>query len=299
MNREVNEFVLNSQKEHTRLLILCELFLKIEEFGENWFFIANEEVGRLEKLLHLIMLIIALMMARGRYALLILAVLYLGSHFVIKKTGEIIAAVYAGKIQVLIEACQKRLNDFCQEEIQKNEIIVKNESDIIQLNGFRIKNGHFKTKLKAKCGVIDIYCLKDKTAKEKYTEQKLEQTSDYEEMYADMKKNIASTEFIQKFGVLTLAGKELECMKWLTPVCQLQMIRTPGFDAVREMHIRGGEIYVKMAQDLQRPNITLNPYEKRVIRKTFEAVEYYYEAMRRQADLAQNCYDSLMELTND
>ncbi len=297
MNGELKEFVLNSQKEHTKLLTLYNLFFKVESFGKNWIFIWNDAVGRFEKFIHLIIFLVFLFIVRS---FLGLAVGYVGIHFIIRKIGEFISGIYGKKLNKLTNDCQRKLNDFCQEEIQKNKIIVENEEDEIRFDdGFVIKNGYFEADLKTGCEPIHIYCLKDKTAKSRYEDQKVELNDEADELFVDMKKNIASTEFNQKFGVFTVPEKEHECMKLLTPICQLKMVKSEAFNAVREIHIWNEKVHASMVHELIRPNIRLNQFEKKTIRKAFEAVEYYYETTRYQADMAYSCYLSLKELANN
>lgn len=57
-----------------------------------------------------------------------------------------------------------------------------------------------------------------------------------------MKKNIASTEFNKKFLVFIPEELEKECMKFLSPARQVEMVRTSAFDRLCDIHIENGRI---------------------------------------------------------
>lgn len=302
MNGELKDFVLKKQDEHTKNLALFKTFERVRCFGKNVFIMGGvddpydiDQSGPIEKVIHVIILLACLSLIDGKHWIIKSLIVYALLHFILQKLGKYFVDTYKERLDKIAKECQGKLNSFCQEQYQKYEIVWGNEYDEILFDGLMIKNGCFEADQGVECGPIDIYCLSDPVASERYKAEKAQKYPNGNNVYIDMKKNIASTEFNKKMGVLTLPEKERECMKFLSTSCQLGIVQAAGNNIVREIHICQGKIYIMMMQAFGRADANIAVYAPNAIANAFGAVEYSCSQIQRQEELVRSCYQSLTE----
>ena len=302
MNGELKDFVLRKQDEHTKNLALFKTFERIRYFGKNVFIIGgiddpddSDLSGPIEKVIHVAILLACLLLIGGKYWIIKALIVYALIHYILQKLGKYFIDTYKEKLDEIAKECQERLNSFCQEQYQKYEIVWGNEYGEILFDGLMIKNGCFEADLGVECGPIDIYCLSDTVAGERYKAEKAQKYPNGNNVYIDMKKNIASTEFNKKMGVLTLPKKEHECMKFLSTSCQLAIVQAAGNNIVREIHIWQGKLHITMMQAFGRADANIAVYAENAIVNAFGAVEYSCSQIQHQEELVRSCYQSLTE----
>ena len=179
MNGELKDFVLRKQDEHTKNLALFKTFERIRYFGKNVFIIGgiddpddSDLSGPIEKVIHVAILLACLLLISGKYCIIKALIVYALIHYILQKLGKYFIDTYKEKLDEIAKECQERLNSFCQEQYQKYEIVWGNEYGEILFDGLMIKNGCFEADLGVECGPIDIYCLSDAVAGERYKAEK-------------------------------------------------------------------------------------------------------------------------------
>lgn len=179
MNGELKDFVLRKQDEHTKNLALFKTFERIRYFGKNVFIIGgiddpddSDLSGPIEKVIHVVILLACLLLIGGKYWIIKALIVYALIHYILQKLGKYFIDTYKEKLDEIAKECQERLNSFCQEQYQKYEIVWGNEYGEILFDGLMIKNGCFEADLGVECGPIDIYCLSDTVAGERYKAEK-------------------------------------------------------------------------------------------------------------------------------
>ena len=74
-----------------------------------------------------------------------------------------------------------------------------------------------------------------------------------ENNFIDMKKNIASSEFNQKFQIFVPKDRERDSMKMLSPTTQIVLVKSSAFERISAVHIYSDHICGVMEPQLVRP----------------------------------------------
>ena len=111
-----------------------------------------------------------------------------------------------------------------------------------------------------------------------------------------MRKNVASVEFNNKFNVFVPAQMERDCMKFLSPSRQLEMIRTSAFDRIEQIHISFGKIQGNTQDIVLRPKEQIDIHNCPSIRKVYEEIQEYCQDIRQMADDIQMEYLQIVKI---
>lgn len=297
MDRNIMGFISDNESNRKKYLKIYKLGCGLERFGKNGILLF-QCYSKIELFIHILVILNFPLFGYNKIGFLTGLIIYICLHLVIKAVGDYFCKTYGEKLNLMQQQCQDKLDDFWFKQYQDNKIIRRQDYDEVKFDhGLIVRNGAFEADLQTDCDPVLIFCLRDKEAKEKYKDER-NKYNDREDRYEyiDMKNNIASTEFNQKFGVLVVPDKVHECMKFLSPSRQLQMIRMSAFDKIREIYIDGGKIHADTTSCFVRPWMEIDVYSSKSIQKSFEEVEEYCCNIRRMADEFHDCYLQIYEL---
>lgn len=300
MDDEIKEFISDNERKHKKYLQLYRIACMVEMFGNNGILLF-ECSSKIELFIHILVILEFPFFGYGKVGFLKGLIIYICLHLIIKAIGGYFIKIFKGKLDMIQQTCQDKLDDFCYRQYQDKKIIKGNDYDEVRFDhNLIVRNGIFEADLQVDCEPVSIYCLGNKEAKEQYKNEREKYNYDenrYE--YIEMKKNIASTEFNQKFGVLVQPDKVHECMKFLSPSRQLQMIHMTAFDKIREIYISAGKICADTTSCFERPGMKIDVYVSKSIQKSFQEVEEYCCNIRKMADEFHNSYFQICELVNN
>ena len=289
MEEELKNFIAKSEKNQRSFLTMYALGKSICDFGVNGFNIGYLLMGFLGKIKLLFRLLImgGLMLAVEDCAMGFY--LYCGIHLAIIVFGGILWQIYATKLNNLEKECQDSLNKFQQEQYKKNGIVRGEKEDEVRYEGnLVVKNGFFEGDIQSELTLIHIYCMKNL------------KRSDWLDGTLNgcitMRKNVASVEFNNKFNVLVPAQMERDCMKFLSPSRQLEMIRTSAFDRIEQVHISVGKIQGNTQDIVLRPKEQIDIHNCSSIRKVYEEIQEYCQDIRQMADNIQMEYLQIVKI---
>ena len=178
---------------------------------------------------------------------------------------------------------------FQQEQYKKNGIVRGEKEDEVRYEGnLVVKNGFFEGDIQSELTLLHIYCMKNL------------KRSDWLDGTLNgcitMRKNVASVEFNNKFNVFVPAQMERDCMKFLSPSRQLEMIRTSAFDRIEQIHISFGKIQGNTQDIVLRPKEQIDIHNCPSIRKVYEEIQEYCQDIRQMADDIQMEYLQIVKI---
>lgn len=293
MNQNLREYIQQNDKEQKKCLGMYKLAVKIRRFGLTGFYITDPEPSifidddetadgwkKIKFLFHLLAFT-AGFFATENFTLVL--IVYIAIHAAFVAVGQYLHEQYRKKLEGIGYECQNLLNSFFQEQYQENGIIRGANSDVLCFDhNFILTSGFFEADLHNNCQPMvinagDCICVPDGT-----------------EDYVNMRHNIASVEFNKKFKVYVPEDRKADCMKFLTPTRQVEMIRSAAFDEMDSMYLNQGKMHVETDFRFQRPDEIVNPFSFASILTLFENAEIYCREIREGAE---RFYDSYLKIT--
>lgn len=290
MDEKLKLVIENYEREHKKFLALYTLGGKIENVGGNLLLFISLKagsIGRFEKIMHVIFFFWCIVYSDSKTGGFKFGIiLYIITHLCIMFFGTWSVKFSFNKLEKIKEECTNYFQNFLVEMYQKNGIIrndvtKRDEVWFEEEDSLFVTSGMFCTDL-----VINIPQLYiEFTGKKSFTDSKSGLSS--------VKQNIASVEFTDKFEVLVPKGMELECMKYLTPSRQIEMLRTDVWDSLKNLSFRDGMMMGYMIEDFGSYTPYINVYSRKSIMKNFEEAENYCKKVNR---LANSAYKSCIQL---
>lgn len=233
MTNELQEFIAQNEKEQKMYLTIQHIGFKIYCFGKNGISLENydryELTAKTRIYGHIFILVGIAFWTVFKWSKVWPAfVIYIAAHWIIKTIGEQICGICEPKLNKIQIDCQKKLDEFTKMNYQQmgiwrladhDEVRMKEHNLIISENTF---TGDFHSNI----APIHICCLKNST-------QELWNAEDLENNFIDMKKNIASSEFNQKFQIFVPKDRERDSMKMLSPTTQIVLVKSSAFERIR------------------------------------------------------------------
>lgn len=289
MTDSLKAFISQNEKEQKKFLTYYNVGDAIYTYGENSLNMDYYEGTGMDKcrLSFRIFLLVMLIFITDR--ILIGIAVYIGIHLLIRKAGEKISITYQQKLEKIQSVCQRSLDEFRKMSYEQNGILSGEKGDEIRFaNNLVVREDSFEAAIQSAISPMHIYCLQN-SGKKHWLDTEIEEC-------INMKKNIASTEFNKKFLVFIPEELEKECMKFLSPARQVEMVRTSAFDRLCDIHIENGRITGELKDSYSRPDRTIDIYKYQLIGKFFSEVEEYCHNMKEMADNIQNSYTQITNI---
>lgn len=293
MSEELKLFLQQNEVEQKKYLTIFKTGSVIYCFGKNGISLSNydkydEKSAKNRGMFHLLILALFALYSVIKCGKIWPGVVaYICGHLIITIIGLAICNMCSKKLDKIESDCQGKLDEFVKMNYEKTGILRYADHDEIKLDHNAVLNGNsFTGDFDAFIEPIHIYCVNN--SKDKYIEGE-----EIVENCINMKKNIASAEFNQKFEVFVPKELEQECMKILSPSTQLMMLKSSVFDNLGEIHIYKNRIWGTRDKAYVRPNDKIDAYTYQAIIKTFEKIEEYCKIMRRTADGILDLYEQL------
>lgn len=295
MDQNLREYIQQNDKEQKKCLSMYKLAVKIRRFGLTGFYITDPEPSifidddetadgwkKIKFLFHLLAFT-AGFFATENFTLVL--IVYIAIHAAFVAVGQYLHERYRKMLEGIGYECQNLLNNFFQEQYQENGIIRGARSDVLCFDhNFILTSGFFEADLQNNCQPMvinagDCICVPDGT-----------------EDYINMRHNIASVEFNKKFKVYVPEDRKADCMKFLTPTRQVEMIRSAAFDEMDSMYLNQGKMHVETDFKFQRPEEIVNPFSFASMLTLFENAETYCRETREGAERFYNSYLKITEM---
>ena len=298
MTNELQEFIAQNEKEQKMSLTIQHIGFKIYCFGKNGISLENydryELTAKTRIYGHIFILVGIAFWTVFKWSKVWPAfVIYIAAHWIIKTIGEQICGICEPKLNKIQIDCQKKLDEFTKMNYQQmgiwrladhDEVRMKEHNLIISENTF---TGDFHSNI----APIHICCLKNST-------QELWNAEDLENNFIDMKKNIASSEFNQKFQIFVPKDRERDSMKMLSPTTQIVLVKSSAFERISAVHIYSDHICGVMEPQLVRPERCVDAYKYQLLRGLFSEVEEYCQNMRKTAEEVWKMYEQFTDVMN-
>ena len=297
MDENLRMFISTNERDHKKFLTTYKTGKKLDRFGSNLLIFIGpgyEEIGRLEKTAHgFILLFCILFSDMATKGIKLGLFIYVILHLLIMMAGRYITNFSKVKLDAIQEECTKYYNEFRADMYRKSGIMQDSETGTDEIcfensGNLKVVSGMFTADFNSDMPEIYIGCRKNKC------DLPLESKSGKD--LCSMKQNIASVEFTDKFEVLVEEGTELECMKYLTPSRQFEMLQAPIWNDIRQMTFYNGRVVGCMTNEFGGYIPGINVYNYKSILKSFEDVENYCQNVARLAFSAHSTYLQLEKI---
>lgn len=304
MDESLKKEVRFNQKKHRRYLRMYRLGEFLKDLSSN---VSSSDYGPQSKkaiaFVVLTMLVSFLLTFKVLRALLVC----IGFFIVYSLVGSILFKVFTRKLSGLEEDCKRSLNQYSAEQYEKygisdgrtfSNISVTSPDyrfDISELpchgevrfeDGVKISNNFLLADMRKDYGDVIFYLLGKK-------EERLvfEQCKNGNKTCVNNK--VSSVEFNRKFGVFYGDNSsELQCMKYLSPAMQLDMIKAEKISNFSNIRIKSHCLCMNTGKSVDLPS-ELNIFEKKPLVKYYQEVEKFSKDMRQMGDEVYEDFQSI------
>lgn len=298
MTNELQEFIAQNEKEQKMYLTIQHIGFKIYCFGKNGISLENydryELTAKTRIYGHIFILVGIAFWTVFKWSKVWPAfVIYIVAHWIIKTIGEQICGICEPKLNKIQAECQEKLDEFTKMNYQQMGIWRLADHDEIRMkeHNLVISGNNFTGDFHSNIAPIHIRCLKN-------PDQNFEYDEELENNFIDMKKNIASTEFNQKFRIFVPKDRERDSMKLLSPTTQVTLVKSTAFDRISAVHIYPDRICGVVAPQLVRPEKRVDAYKYQFLGGLFSEVEEYCQNMRKTAEEVWMMYEQFADVMN-
>lgn len=296
MDANLEMLISTHERNHKKYLTIFNIGVKLDTFGSDLFIIfgpgASGEYAGLEKFVHFVILLIDIAFSYAATGSMVAGlIVYAAFHLILKFAGKMMLDTGSEKLLAIREDCSKRYVEFQEDMLQKNRIYRnqygEDEIHFVDTDSLVVTNGHFRGDLGIDIPPMYIQCFDHFLA--------IPEDSIQGKPLSRIDQHISSVEFTDKFEVSTVAGRERDCMKYLTPSRQLAILRSNAWDCIKALKICDGKVYADMTENLNEYEYTpyINVFNYKSILKTFKEMEEYCLAVK---NLANSAHDSFLQL---
>lgn len=303
MNDSLKTDLKKQEATHKKRLLQFKIAKWVETFGIRAFrlFVRKSDdtdmipfvilFGLIRFVIHLIpallIFVIEIVLLRIERGILwnLLAV-YVIFYLIVWRVGKLLRQKFENDLMALEYECNgKRAQFFQQLCIEKNITRGKFYDEIVFDNGIALQSdGIVRADAPEQNVSFRIFNLKNyKDSEDRNSLSPYEQT---------MEKNIASTDFNQKFVVAVIKGNERECIKYFSPSRQLQMIKSTVLSQCHHISIEEKKFRATIDFEIERPH-AIDIFSFESVLKNFESVEKYCEEFSNKAN---EVYADLIEI---